>query len=184
MADGVNQSVLLWARGKLGQQVGRGQCWDLAHRALRHAGAHTSTTRGKDDNYVWGDPVALKDVIPGDILQLRDHVMLTKIERTVLFEGGGSFRETEEIPARRPHHTAIVEAVGAAGAFTILEQHVKPGGDKVQRHTLATQKSSGPAVTVFRRVKDDTGKLRMAKVIEKVTIAVTGDVWAYRPKAK
>ena len=35
-ADGstVNQKALVWARGKLGQKVGRGECWDLADRAL------------------------------------------------------------------------------------------------------------------------------------------------------
>ena len=48
----INQKVLIWARGKKGQQVGAGECWDLADRALRHAGAQSSTTTGKNDDYI------------------------------------------------------------------------------------------------------------------------------------
>jgi len=77
----LNQKVLIWARGKKGRKIGRGECWDLADQALRHAGASSSTTTGDDDNYEWGDVVEIKDLIPGDILQLRDWVVLTKVKR-------------------------------------------------------------------------------------------------------
>ena len=71
-ATTLNQKVLIWARGKKGRKVGRGECWNLADQALRHAGASSSTTTGEDDDYEWGEPVDAKDLIAGDILQLRD----------------------------------------------------------------------------------------------------------------
>lgn len=73
----INQKVLVWARGKLGQKVGRGECWDLADRALHHAGGQSSTTVGKDDDYIWGDRVDLKDVQLGDVLQFSDFIVTT-----------------------------------------------------------------------------------------------------------
>ncbi len=59
----LNDRVLEFARSKLGQTVGDGQCTALAAEALRHAGAVRSG-RG------WGEElVSLAEVRPGDILQ-------------------------------------------------------------------------------------------------------------------
>ena len=77
MADTLNQKVVKWAVGKIGQSVGAGECWDLANSALLQAGAGSSADfgpMGDDADYVWGTPIPdLKDVIPGDILQYRDY---------------------------------------------------------------------------------------------------------------
>lgn len=184
MSETMNQRVVIWARGKKGQQVGRGECWDLADQALRKAGARSSLTTGGDDDYVWGDSVALKDVVPGDILQLRDHIVTTTTKTQVRFEDGSGFDDVQETFARRPHHTAIVDAVGENGTLVILEQHVKPLGDKVQRHTLPTRTAHLPPTTSHERMKHSSGAMKLAKVVETVTITVSGDIWAYRPTAK
>jgi hypothetical protein len=45
--------------------------------------------------------------------------------------------------------------------------------------------SAGPLVnTETRSMKDPSGKLRRATVVETTTVTVTGKVWAYRPRAK
>jgi hypothetical protein len=65
-----NQKVVVWARGKLGHKIGRGECWDLGEAALKQAGASTSSDLGPlgaDTDYVWGDPIDLSKVEPGDI---------------------------------------------------------------------------------------------------------------------
>jgi hypothetical protein len=79
MAPTLNQKVLIWTRGRMGQQVGRGECWDLADQALSKSGANSSTTTGADDDYVWGDEIGIGDVIPGDILQFRDYEVTTTV---------------------------------------------------------------------------------------------------------
>ena len=76
----LNAKVLQWASAQVGKQIGAGECWDLANSALGQAGAGTSSDfgpMGADDDYIWGDEVALKDALPGDILQYRDYEMTT-----------------------------------------------------------------------------------------------------------
>jgi hypothetical protein len=162
--------------------VGKGGCWDLVDRALRQSGARGSATTGADDDYVWGDPVELKDVVPGDILQFRDFTVTTKTEIDVTFDDGFGFADTQEKEAHRGHHSAIVESVPGSGALIVLEQHVKPLGKRVQKHRLPTQSSNPTSTTVYKQMKTESGKMKPAKVIETVTITVTGTIWAYRPK--
>src|SRR5262249_39098476 len=65
-----------FARSRMGQRVGDGQCSTLAREALRAAGA-----RGRR----WGEQLpSLKDARPGDILQFRD---ATFVRRRVLPDG-------------------------------------------------------------------------------------------------
>jgi hypothetical protein len=182
-ASAVNQKVVIWARSKLGQKIGSGQCWDLADRALHHAGAQSSTTVGKDDDYVWGEAVDLKDVRLGDIFQFRDFIVTTATHTETTFEDGSSSFYDKEERTRRPHHTAVVDHVRGGGDFVILEQHVKPLGDKVQRHTISTRSQTLPPQVTHVRAKDQGGRSRPAKVVKTVTITVTGTISAYRPRA-
>jgi hypothetical protein len=75
-ATTLNQKVLEYARGKLDQQVSRGECWDLAEEAVTQSGGESSTkltgVNGKafeTADYKWGTPVELKDAQLGDVLQ-------------------------------------------------------------------------------------------------------------------
>ena len=77
MPDSINQKVVAWAHGKLKKRVGRGECWDLADQALRHAGARSSTTTGANDDYQWGSEMPVIAAMPGDVLQFRDYVVTT-----------------------------------------------------------------------------------------------------------
>jgi len=180
----LNQKVYKWARSKLGQKVDRGECWDLAHRALQHAGAQSSTTTGEKDDYVWGTSVAVTAVIPGDILQLRAHLVTKTVHTDVTFEDGSGYEDTSELPLERPHHTAIVVENKGAFGLVILEQNVDPGGKKVQQHSLPLAGTPPEVKTEFRSMKHSSGKLLRAKVVVTTTVAVTGKVWAYRPRAK
>ena len=185
-----NQKVVVWARGKLGAKVGRGLCWDLGENALKQAGAQTSNDLGPvsdDADYVWGDPIkGIKDVEPGDILQIRDHVVTrtTVIEYT--FKDGSTIKETQESFAQRGHHTAIVNGkMNANGSVKTLEQHVKPRGDVVQSMLLYTR--DVPAVVTRgsgRAVHPGRKRYETAELKTTVTITVTGTIWPYRPKAK
>lgn len=147
MANGqqlnLGQKVVTFAAGKKGQQAGRGECYDLADQALTFAGAKSASSYGKitdDADYQWGRPIELKDVEAGDILQLRGHKTTIRTDTTIkkVFADGSS-NESEkwnEDKFQRGHHTAIMAVNKGNGVLEVYEQHVKPLGKKVQRHTL------------------------------------------------
>lgn len=167
MGDTENQKVLVWARGKLRQQVGKGECWDLAEEALKHAKAVGSADlgpSGPDKDYVWGDAVSLTDVRPGDILQFTDFAINTRIDIDIEFDDGseaGSWKEDRSV--RGPHHTAIVDQILSPTRFKVLEQHVKPLGKKVQLHEIQIAPGTRTE-TVHKSAIDLRGKLKPGKV--------------------
>ncbi len=180
MEGSINQRVVAWARGKLKHRVGRGECWDLADQALRHAGARSSTTTGSQDDYVWGIEIPIIAAVPGDILQFRDHVVTTSTMTRTTWLNGSLSSGPDVVRASRPHHTAIVVAVAPA-VLTIFEQHVKPGGNHVQQHTLPIR--PGTTVTTEHKVlKTTTGGLVTATITTTVTVSISGRVWAYHPQ--
>ena len=188
MAETTNQRVVIWARGHVGKKIGRGECWDLADQALTHSGAASSAAlgpMGDDADYVWGDAVNLHDVIAGDILQLRDVVVTTRVDTEVTFtDGSGGSTSFREKNLSHEHHTAIVDAVLGGGMLRILEQNSPPLGKRVQRQTFPTQSSVSAPKTSFRNIKPERGKARPARVVETTSVSVTGTIRAYRPRKK
>ena len=155
-ATTLNQKVLEYARGKLDQQVSRGECWDLAEEAVTQSGGESSTkltgVNGKafeTADYKWGTPVELKDAQPGDVLQFKGH----SFEQKTTTSAGWTSEEQN-----RGHHTAIVEQNLGDGRLIVLEQHVRPAGEKevskkVQRREIfvkngATTKEGGAVKTI------------------------------------
>jgi hypothetical protein len=158
MAD----QIVGYPRRHYGNHVGDGQCFTLADRALRGAGARSAADFGQvtpDANYVWGTSVALGDVRPGDIVQFRDYHYLKRVD--IEDDSGSSFHEEE---GGRPHHTAIVERVDGNGAITVLEQNFE--GSPVRRSQL-----------FFTSGTTTSGN-------QKTTITVIGTFWFYRPQTR
>ena len=129
-SDALNTKVVAFARSKLGQTVGDGDCAALAAEALRAAGARR---RGRS----WGEERAsLKDAQAGDILQFEDAVF---VRRRVREDGA-----VVTLTFRSPHHTAIVSGVRKRGrrvVLTVIQQNVGFEGEaeataKVVRESL------------------------------------------------
>jgi hypothetical protein len=159
----IGESVVSYATRSLGQRVGDGECFALADRALRNAGAKSAADHGPvvpDGDYVWGTGVSLSTLRPGDIIQFRDYScrVATEVE-------SASETRTEERVEERPHHTAIVERVGRDGAVTVLEQNIPPGSPVVRTelYFAGSQSASGGRTT---------------------TITVRGTFWFYTPQAR
>jgi len=160
MAD----QIVGYPRQRRGQQVGDGECFTLADRALRNAGARSARDFGDvspNVDYVWGASVNLSALRPGDVIQFRNY----RFDREVETHGSDGSTTTNTDFQERPHHTAIVESVDGNGAVTVLEQN-SPEGSPVARNQLFfsnSTRSSGAQST---------------------TITVQGTFWFYRPQAR
>ncbi len=119
----INTLVLEFAQAHLGEQVGSGQCTDLACEALRVAGADFAVHDPGNGDYTWGtlittitpgdDSNPTVPCVPGDIIQYQN---------VTLADGSTAL-----------HHTSIVAAVDANGRPTsVYEQNV--GGNLTDMH--------------------------------------------------
>lgn len=159
MAD----EIVAYPRQRLGETVGNGECFTLADRALRHAGARSAADYGEivpDADYVWGAAINLSELRPGDVIQFRNY----RYDRTVDTENPDGSGSTTTDHQERPHHTAIVERVDGSGAITVLEQNA-PEGAPVTRNRLFFTSGTTTSGT------------------QTTTISLQGTWWFYRPQA-
>jgi hypothetical protein len=144
----LSEKVVEYARSRLGEQVGDGECTALAAAALRHAGARLR--RGSPTP--WGEEVdSLRDARPGDILQFENAVFV----RHRVLENGGILTTTMTFD----HHTAIIAGVRKRGPrpiLVILHQNVHTAdsddvdGKVVQQATLNLAEKRSGSIRVFR----------------------------------
>ncbi|HKI17664.1 MAG TPA: hypothetical protein VKA15_07275 [Isosphaeraceae bacterium] len=145
-SDGsLNEKVVEFARSKLGQQVGNGQCNALAVEALRHSGGRR---RGAREG-IWGDELeSLRDVKPGDILQFENVVFISRR----LQDDGSLVIQTRKLP----HHTAIIAQVRKRGTkpiLVILHQNVD-NNPIVQEWTIDMAEKKRGSVKGYRPLAD------------------------------
>lgn len=185
----IEQKIILWAKGKIGKKVGRGQCWDLAEEALKNSGAKTSNDLGPveaDTDYVWGDQLQrIEDIQRGDILQIRNHVITTTTITTHKFSDGTIITTKNERTAKRGHHTAIARSMpDSNGVVKTYEQHVN-GKDVVQKLSINTKNIPNQTVTSTSKIRNpETKKIETAQTSVTITVNVSGSIWAYRPIKK
>ncbi len=153
----LNAKVLEFAKSKLGEQVGDGECWTLANDAVVAAGGKSSPgyrDAPAEGDYVWGElvygvsatggkatedaPAAKLAVAPGDVVQFRDARFAGPRP------GGGSYSMTA------PHHTAVVARVSPDGkTLGVLHQNWS-GKRVVGEATLALRDLKDGWVKVYR----------------------------------
>jgi hypothetical protein len=109
-AETINRKVVQFARAHIGRQVGDGECWALADRALQAADGHRPGTRGYP-TYVFGKQISRLALQPGDIIQFEG-------VRFKHYGPNGSWSSNEF-----PHHTAVVADVRGT-RITLLHQNV------------------------------------------------------------
>lgn len=180
MADvAASQSTLIaqFASGRLGQQVGDGQCFALADQALRSIGVKSAAdfgTLGPNVDYIWGRETTLGQAQVGDVIQFKNYnfeeTTTTEISRP---DGSGETSEQTRSQAR-PHHTAIVASIGSGGELTVYEQNV--GGQMLVQHNqlLFTSHTVGPTSTTVNGVTTTVTR----------TITVTGTAKFYRAQTR
>lgn len=110
----LNRKIISYVSSVMGQQVDRGECWDLAYQALTRYNAKW------DGEYVYGKEIdPQKDVVyPGDIIQF---------EKVKVKYINGNVITTETMG----HHTAIVYKVYKKGKYQLAHQNTGFSGRKV-----------------------------------------------------
>ena len=155
----LNQAVVKFARDQMGKKVGDGECSTLAIKALESAGAKTTIdfgVSGLDKDYQWGTLVKdYADVLPGDVVQFRNAVTVTKTITKM-----GKRNVTRHTTRTYAHHTAIVATNPGRGKFKVFEQNV-----------------GGPEATEEAKRKVYEKDLDLAGLTQ-------GTVWIYRPVKK
>ena len=146
----LGDNIVAYARSKVGQKVGNGECTSLAVDALRQCHAR----RPDPVLGIWGDEVkSLRDLQPGDILQFEDVIFVKQHVR-----GDGALLT---LTSHYPHHTAIVARVRKRGpkpVLVILHQNAGPAGGEdeefkvVREWTLEMATHRGGSVRAYRPV--------------------------------
>ncbi len=110
----LNMQIVEYVESVMGEQVDRGECWDLANQALTRIDARW------DGKYKYGREVNPKrrEIYPGDIIQFKD----VKVRYR---EGNTIYTET------MAHHTAIVYRVLDEGVYELAHQNTGFSGRTV-----------------------------------------------------
>ena len=150
----INPGVVKFARDHVGKKVGDGECTALAIEALESVGAKTTHdfgVSGLDKDYEWGTLVKKNaDVRPGDIIQFRDVVTVTKTVKG---------NTTRTMTRNYGHHTAVISRNLGKGKFKVYEQN--SGGPntsevekkKVREDDLDLAGKTEGTVWIYRPVK-------------------------------
>jgi len=168
--------IVTSASSKMKQKVGDGQCTRLVAYALTEAGKKTTRdfdVVGNTADYVWGTVVAsdssptLDAVLPGDIIQFRNHVITVKTT--------GSPPAPSILPGERKHHSAVIANKGWRQddygrmyyEFSIIEQNYAGKKYVVKSKVLLQPKAD---------LDFGSGN--------EILIQSTGKYWIYRPVNK
>lgn len=131
----LNKKVIDFVKTTIGKQVDRGECWDLANKAL------TLIKADWDLQYKYGNPVNHKKetVYPGDIIQFEGVKVKYK-------KGNTTYTESMD------HHTAIVYRVISPGVFELAHQNTGFSGRKVGLSTLDISTIIKGKMSIYRPV--------------------------------
>ncbi|NJK96116.1 MAG: hypothetical protein HC905_15470 [Bacteroidales bacterium] len=110
----LNKKIVAYVNSVMGQQVDRGECWDLAYQALNRNNAKWN------GEYIYGKEIDPQkdEVFPGDIIQF---------EKVKVKYINGNTITTETMG----HHTAIVYKVYKKGKYQLAHQNTGFSGRKV-----------------------------------------------------
>jgi len=138
----LNQKIVTYVNSVIGQQVGRGECWDLASAALDYSGAYLDR-RTQKTIYIFGKKLnPERDIIyPGDIIQFEDVSMEYQKDNVIYKES-------------MPHHTAIVYQVLDKGHYQLAHQNTAFSGKKVGLSELKLSNIKKGKLIFYRPIPD------------------------------
>ncbi|MBA3682946.1 MAG: hypothetical protein H0W73_17545 [Bacteroidetes bacterium] len=110
----LNKQLVAFVKTKIGQKIGKGECWDLAAEALNKTNAKW------DGNYNFGKEINYKRdcMYPGDIMQFEGVILKYQIGTKIYME-------------KMDHHTAIIYEVKGKEELVMADQNTGRSGKKV-----------------------------------------------------
>jgi len=131
----MNKKIISYVNSVIGTKVDRGECWDLANKALIKVKADW------DGKFTYGKLLNPKkdSIYPGDIIQYKDVV----VKYT---EGNKKITETMK------QHTSIVYKVIDKGIYEVAEQNTAYAGKKVSIGKLNLNYIVKGKVMIYRPV--------------------------------
>lgn len=133
----LNAQVIQYVNKNIGKTVDKGECWDLAFRALEAANAKHI------DTYDFGRELRKEEeVYPGDIIQFEN----VKIKIELEMDGGYMVMDI-------PHHTGIVYEIKGKLKFRMADQNNQISGKKVSVNEIDLNKIEKGEFTIFRPEK-------------------------------
>ena len=145
-----------------------------------------------DGDYVWGEPISLSEVKPGDVLQFRDHKIeiVVDVSTHEKYEDGTEMDDADPAHGivtrtqKRGHHTAVVLQVLPDGKFEVAEQHIKDPTGKmttvVRKNVIHTTSQTFPT-TEKKKAKNHPKHGQGTLTIKTTTtITVSGKIFPYR----
>ncbi len=136
----LNKKIIEYVNSVLGKRVDRGECWDLAFRALEISGAYFDRSSKKTIN-VYGRLLDLtkEQVMAGDLIQFE------RIKLNYMKDGKNFFGYAKK-------HTAIVHSVSSINDFQIAEQNTQEFGKKVGISRLKTEWIVSGKIFIYRPI--------------------------------
>jgi hypothetical protein len=131
----LNRKVVNYVETVIGQQVDRGECWDLAFQALDRIDARW------DGKYMYGKELNIKreKLLPGDIIQFKN----VKVQYQ---KGNTIYKES------MAHHTAIIYKVLDDGVLELAHQNTGFSGRKVGLSKLDLETVTSGRMWFYRPV--------------------------------
>jgi hypothetical protein len=138
----LNQKIIEYVDSVMGRQVDRGECWDLANRALEYSGSYFDRTSRRNIN-VYGRLLRPgEEVLPGDLMQFERVKLEWNTDRYT------TYREEMQ------HHTAIVYEVNGPGDYRIAHQNTQYSGRRVGVSTFKMERVTRGQIMIYRPVED------------------------------
>lgn len=136
----LNAKIIQYVNKNIGKKVDRGECWDLAFRALEFANAKHENT------YDFGRKLNKnEEVYAGDIIQFENVKIKMFLQNNVEVK--------EYIIHDIPHHTAIIYEVLDSLQFKIADQNNGISGKKVAITALNLNLIEKGNFTIYRPEK-------------------------------
>jgi len=132
----LNNQIVEFVKTTIGEQVDRGECWDLANKAL------TLVNADWDLKYKYGKLVDPKrdEIFPGDLIQFEG--VKVKYQK-----GNTTYTESMD------HHTAIIYRVIKKGVYELAHQNTGFSGRKVGLSTLDISTITKGKMKIYRPIK-------------------------------
>ena len=137
----LNAKVIEYVNSVKGKRVDRGECWDLAFRALEYSESYFDRSSKKNIN-VYGRLIDPKkeEVLSGDLMQFEGVKLQWKIRYTTF-------------NAEMKHHTAIIHSVNGPGDYQIAHQNTQEWGKRVDINQFKMDRVIKGKIFIYRPIK-------------------------------